>query len=75
MTSLGARMRPWIAGSVVLFATALGTAPAQARAFVSIDIGVPLPVAPPVVYAPAPLYYAPPVVVAAPPPVVQRPPS
>jgi len=74
MASLGAT-RPWVAGSATLFATALGTASAQARAFVSFGIGVPLAVAPPVVYAPAPLYYAPPVVVAGPPPVVQTAPS
>ena len=57
----------------------IASAPAAARVFFGVGVGVPLYAPyyppPPVVYAPPPVYYAPPPVVYAPPPVAVTPPA
>lgn len=59
--------------AAVLFGS-LAAAPADARTFVSVGVGLPLFYAPPpVVYAPPPVVYAPPPVVYAPAPAAYAP--
>jgi hypothetical protein len=56
------------AGALAALSSGLAAAPAEARTFVSVGVGLPL------FYAPPPVVYAPPpVVYAAPPPVVYAP--
>jgi hypothetical protein len=54
------------AGAAVVLFGGLATAPAEARAFVSVGVGLPFFAPPPVVYAPPPVVYAAPPVVYAP---------
>jgi len=56
------------AGAAAVLFGSLAAAPAEARTFVSVGVGLPLFGPPPVVYAPPPVYYAPPPVVYAPAP-------
>ncbi|HEV2677670.1 MAG TPA: hypothetical protein VGV37_24280 [Aliidongia sp.] len=55
------------AGAATVLFGSLAAAPAEARTFVSVGVGLPL------FYAPPPVVYAPPPVVYAPPPVVYAP--
>ena len=55
------------AGALAALTGSLAAAPAEARTFVSVGVGLPL------FYAPPPVVYAPPPVVYAPPPVVYAP--
>ena len=55
------------AGAATVLIGSLAAAPAEARTFVSVGVGLPL------FYAPPPVVYAPPPVVYAPPPVVYAP--
>ncbi len=56
------------AGAAVILSIGLAAAPAEARTFVSVGVGLPFFGPPPVVYAPPPVVYAPPPVVYAPAP-------
>ena len=62
------------AGAATVLFGSLAAAPADARTFVSVGVGLPLFYAPPsVVYAPPPVVYAPPPVVYAPAPAAYAP--
>ena len=54
------------AGAAAILSIGLAAAPAEARTFVSVGVGLPIFGPPPVVYAPPPVVYAPPTVVYAP---------
>jgi hypothetical protein len=61
-------------GTLAALSAGLAAAPAEARTFVSVGVGLPLFYAPPpVVYAPPPVAYAPPPVVYTPAPTAYTP--
>lgn len=61
------------AGAAAVLFGSLAAAPAEARTFVSVGVGLPLFGPPPVVYAPPAVVYAPPPVVYAPAPAAYAP--